>query len=67
MATGLGTEIAVAIGAGYAPRGTMRGNVLIPIRLASGELIGYVGVQEIIPPPRWNLPKTNVVALKRSR
>lgn len=63
IATGLDSEIAELIGAGYAPRGTMKGQVLIPIRLKDGTLIAYVGVQEISPPPRWNLPTPKVVRL----
>lgn len=67
VAAGLEPEVAEAIGAGYAPKGTMRGNVLVPIRLPDGTLIGYIGVEEIIPPPRWHLPNQKVVKLRRSR
>jgi DNA primase len=67
VATGLDQEIAALIGAGYAPRGTMKGNVLLPVRLRDGTLIGYVGVQEAIPPPRWNLPTEKVVPLRKQK
>ena len=59
------TDVAELVGAGYAPRGTMKGNVLIPIRLKDGFLIGYVGITELLCPPRWHLPEQKVVHLKR--
>lgn len=37
-------EVARAIGAGYAPRGTMAKRVLVPIRTETGKLIGYIGI-----------------------
>lgn len=67
IATGLDPEIAQVIGAGYAPRGTMKGQVLLPLRLDSGFLIGYVGVTEVIAPVRWHLPEQKVVKLEQRR
>lgn len=42
----LGLERAAmeALGAGYAPRGTMRGRILIPLRLPDGSLVGYMAI-----------------------
>jgi len=37
-------DVARAIGAGYAPRGTMAKRVLVPIRTEAGKLIGYIGI-----------------------
>ena len=64
MATGLDPEIAALIGAGYAPKGTMRGQVLLPVRLPTGELIGYLGVEEVVEPTKWQLPDPKVVKLR---
>jgi hypothetical protein len=33
-----------ALGGGFAPRGTMAGRVLIPLRLPNGDLLGYCGI-----------------------
>jgi hypothetical protein len=43
-ALGLTPGACEALGAGYAPKGTMVGRVLIPIRTASGTLAGYLGI-----------------------
>lgn len=44
------------IGIGFANKGLMRGRVAIPIRLPTGQLIGYVGVAENVKIPRtWNM------------
>jgi len=32
------------LGGGYAPKGTMAGRLLIPLRVASGTLVGYLGI-----------------------
>lgn len=64
-ALGFTPEDAAALGIGYASRGTMKGNVLIPIRLADGTLTGYVGVQDIMAlPAQWQGLEHNVVRLK---
>lgn len=52
-ALGLAPEDAERIGAGYAPRGVMRGQVAIPIRLEDGKLVGYLGISEAILPKSW--------------
>lgn len=52
-AIGLEPDDAERIGAGYAPRGVLRGNVVFPIRLTDGKLIGYIGVQDVKLPPKW--------------
>jgi hypothetical protein len=41
---GLTVEACEALGAGFAPKGTMAGRVLIPLRLSDGTLVGYFGV-----------------------
>ena len=41
---GLSPEVCGALGAGYAGKGTMNGRVLIPLRMETGELVGYLGI-----------------------
>ncbi len=48
-------EDAERIGVGYAKRGVMRGTVAIPVRLDDGTLIGYIGIEDAVLPPRWQL------------
>lgn len=56
IALGFTPEICEAAGIGFAPKGSMRGNVLIPLRLPNGHLVGYVGVQgEVTLPKEWRL------------
>jgi len=43
QALGLSSVVADSIGIGYAKKGIMRGRVAIPLRIADGTLIGYVG------------------------
>jgi len=43
VALGLTAETCEAFGAGYAPKGIMRGRLAIPIRDWSGELVAYSG------------------------
>lgn len=45
-AVGLGEAFAKKIGAGYAPKGILKGSVAIPIRDETGTLLGYIGCQE---------------------
>jgi DNA primase len=66
VAAGLDADTCRFIGAGYAPKGVLRGTVAIPIRDESGTLLGYVGVTEVLLPPKGLVPQTNVVALKRA-
>ena len=54
-ALGFEAEIAGQLGVGYAPRGIMRGKVAIPIRTEDGTLAGYIGIEEAVLPPKWNL------------
>lgn len=54
-ALGFDSEVAQATGIGYAPRGVLKGQVAIPIRLADGTLAGYIGVIEATLPPKWHL------------
>jgi len=57
IALGFTPEVCEAVGIGFAPKGSMRGNVLIPVRLPTGHLVGYVGVQgEVTLPKEWRLP-----------
>lgn len=44
-ALGITPVTADLVGIGHAPKGTMAGRVLIPIRLPTGELIGYCGIK----------------------
>jgi DNA primase len=44
---GFDPEDAQRIGIGFAPRGSLQGNVVVPIRLESGFLVGYIGVQDM--------------------
>jgi DNA primase len=63
---GFDAETAQALGIGHAPRGMMKGLVAIPIRLEDGSVAGYLGVNDIAKlPPKWQLPTSNVVALKK--
>ena len=41
---GLTEDACTALGAGYAPKGTMAGRICIPLRLDTGELVGYFGI-----------------------
>jgi hypothetical protein len=52
---GLNSEAAKSIGAGYAPRGTMRGRLCWPIRDRSGRLLGYIGWdgEGLLLPKQW--------------
>jgi DNA primase len=63
---GFDAETAQALGIGYACKGIMRGLVAVPIRLETGELVGYIGLTEIAKlPPQWKLPNWNVVKLEK--
>lgn len=63
LALGFDPEVAKALGIGYAPRGVCRGSIAVPIRDEKGNLLGYLGVQDITYlPPDF---QTNVVPLKR--
>lgn len=53
VALGLEPDDAERIGAGYAPRGVLRGTVAFPIRDTSGKLLGYIGAQDVKLPPKW--------------
>jgi CHC2 zinc finger len=55
QALGIDAETAENFGAGYAPKGTMRGRVLFPIRDRMGVLLAYCGLGEN---PRWLMPQT---------
>src|SRR5438874_2401245 len=63
-ALGFDLEVAKALGIGFAPRGTMKGFVLIPVRNEQGVLKGYVGVTECKLPLDFQ-PATNVVPLRK--
>lgn len=41
---GLSAATLKALGGGYAPRGTMIGRVLIPLRMSDGVLVGFLGI-----------------------
>ncbi|MFN0219237.1 MAG: CHC2 zinc finger domain-containing protein [Hyphomicrobium sp.] len=50
LALGLSQELAAALGIGFAPKGVMRGRVLIPLRTADGTLAGYAGYADALDP-----------------
>lgn len=54
-AVGFPVEVAEIIGIGFAPRGILRGQVAVPIRTDDGTLVGYIGIEEAVLPPKWNL------------
>lgn len=54
IAFGLDPDDAARIGAGYAKRGVMRGTVAIPVRDATGRLLGYLGCTEAVLPKTWH-------------
>jgi DNA primase len=54
-AVGFPPDVADAVGIGHAPRGILRGQVAVPIRLPCGQLIGYVGITEATLPPKWSI------------
>ena len=54
-ALGLMPEDAQALGIGYAPRGTMRNLVAVPIRREDGLIAGYIGITEAQLPKKWEL------------
>lgn len=53
-ALGFDPSFASSVGIGYAPRGVLRGTIAIPVRDASGKLLGYIGVTEAKLPPKWS-------------
>lgn len=53
VAIGFEPQDAEKLGIGYAPRGLLRGQVAVPVRLADGTLAGYLGIQEAKLPPTW--------------
>lgn len=50
IAIGLDPVDAARLGAGYSPRGVLRGTVAIPVRDAAGKLIMYVGCRDVVLP-----------------
>ena len=52
---GIDPEHAETLGIGYAPRGTLRGLVAVPIRREDGLIAGYIGITEAQLPPKWVL------------
>lgn len=53
VALGFEPGDAERLGIGYAARGILRGKVAIPVRLANGQLAGYIGIIECQLPPSW--------------
>jgi len=54
VALGFEPSDADRIGIGFAPRGVfLKGTVAIPVRLASGKLVGYIGITEAKLPTAW--------------
>lgn len=53
-ALGFDSDVALALGIGYAPRGILKGTVAVPIRRPDGAIAGYIGLTEIEKlPPKW--------------
>ncbi len=50
LSLGLSMELAAVLGIGFAPKGVMRGRVLIPPRTADGTLAGYARYAEALDP-----------------
>ena len=46
LALGFDAEVAKRLGIGYAAKGLMRGTVAVPIRDETGNLIGYIGLED---------------------
>jgi DNA primase len=61
----LDPRVAERFGIGFAPKGTARGNVVIPVRDEHGTLHGYIGVQEITFLPKDFQAPENVVPFKK--
>lgn len=55
QALGLEPTDAEALGIGYAPRGTLRGQVAVPVRREDGLIAGYIGITEAMMPPKWEV------------
>lgn len=55
---GFKTEAAKELGIGFAPKGTMRNHILIPLRDTKGKLIGYFGISPGTPIklPKYLMP-----------
>lgn len=53
IAIGLQPDDAARLGAGFAPRGVLRGTVAIPVRDEHGKLLGYVGCVDVRLPSTW--------------
>jgi hypothetical protein len=54
---------AKALGIGFCSKGVLGGYVAVPLRLPDGTVAGYIGVQEVKLPSRWNL-EPKVVPLR---
>lgn len=50
IAIGLDPVDAARLGAGYSPRGVLRGTVAIPVRDETGKLLMYVGCRDVVLP-----------------
>ena len=64
IAVGFCPKFAAKHGIGYAGKGIMRGTVAIPFRDESGNLLGYIGVQDAALPADFT---PNVVSLDKKR
>ncbi len=54
-ALGLPEAVGEGIGAGFAPKGTLRGYICVPLRTPQGKLVGYLGINPAHDPP-FKLP-----------
>lgn len=55
QALGITPELAAALSIGYAPKGILKGRVLIALRTSDGEIAGYAGYSETLE-PKLKLP-----------
>lgn len=54
-AINLPDTVAIKLGAGYCNKGLMRGYVALPLRLPTGQLVGYIGVKDAKLPKQWSM------------
>lgn len=63
---GFEPEDAKRIGVGFAPEGMLKGNVVVPIRLDTGFLVGYIAVQDVTV-GKFRFPTEKVVPIRRPK
>jgi len=56
-ALGIEAGTAEALGIGYTPKGLMKGYAVVPVRLPTGELTGYIGITAGKVPKEFHLSR----------